>query len=148
MYCSLCGAESKGEAGYCIKCGATLHRGSQQALESVSPTIAVFFLLTIIVVFIAGLLVTFEEATKLFEVGAGASKVVPIAFIGALTTFGIATLLMAFLWRMTRFSRPEARPAIKQGQSDAAAPSLLTQPAATLASVTEQTTRALDPPLR
>jgi hypothetical protein len=104
-------------------------------------------LLTIVVVCIGGLLVTLDETARMVQMGAGAGKAVPVAFIGALTTFGIASLLIAFLWRTTRVAQREAMPGKEDQKISGPAPAELTAPPASLGSVTEQTTRALDPPV-
>jgi hypothetical protein len=167
MYCSTCGAESRGKLSYCIKCGASLNQTPVVAV-TLSPALVSPFLLTIAAVCIGGLLVTLDETARMVQAGAGAGKVVPIAFIGALTTFGIASLLIGFLWRTTRWARGEAPSGGEHQKISGPAPGELTAPPASLGSVpasldsvpaspgsvpaslgsvTEQTTRALDPPL-
>lgn len=151
MYCSTCGAEVPGELNYCNRCGASLNAPASVP----APTIAAmsFNKLALIIglTLIFGLGIVFGGAGELAKKGVNPVAITWMAIFGLATLFGISAMFIRLWSQISGInSQPQRQPQPNRRESiyEPARPSQLPPRPANFGSVTENTTRTLEPVLR
>lgn len=151
MYCSTCGAETSVELNYCHRCGASLNPPVNEPQgRVVAPTSFGKMALIVGLMLVLGLGLIFSGANGLARKGVN-----PIA-IAWMTIFGFATLFAVTSKFMRLWSQiysvgvapePTRQPQAKRQQTIAerARTGQLPPPSVSFTSVTENTTRTLEP---
>jgi hypothetical protein len=153
MYCSGCGAEVPGELNYCNRCGMSLNAPANlPAPPAVPPTSFTRLALIIGLILILGMMIVFAGAGGLLRKGFAEPAVFLLAMFGLVTLFGTSIMLVRLWSKLSGLgAQPSPRPAQPNRQQSFPEPpraARLPPRPANLGSVTENTTRTLDPVLR
>jgi hypothetical protein len=147
MFCSSCGAAITPELNYCKRCGTELGGVIKQSGTEIESLIW-----AIVGVTVGGIAVLIGLVAVLKEVFGSDTKL-----IGVLSVMSFFLLLIAdvsLIWLLLTRSRTKKKPAVNAHLKEAEAQRLYDAPARELAepmpmpSVTEHTTRSLEPALR
>jgi hypothetical protein len=153
MYCSGCGAEVPGELNYCNRCGMSLNAPATPPAPPMPPTSFTRLTLIIGMILIFGMMVVFAGTGSLMRHGIAEPAAFLLALLGMVTLFGTSIMLIRLWSKMSGVGAQQqpphpAQPNRQQGVYEPPrAPQLSPRPA-NFGSVTENTTRTLDPVLR
>ena len=145
MYCSTCGTQSTAGLSYCKRCGASLEAGQAKSGNPGIPSGLMGLFWGLAVTAIGGVSAVLALGIPLVAVGMRPSYLLPLMGAGMLVIVATIAFLMVQLSRLISISAnqprsPQQRPAIVPPQ-----PYQLAQPPASISSVTEHTTRSLEP---
>ena len=147
MYCPSCGTEVTRELNYCNRCGANLNPATnveEQPVRLVSVT-GPFWAIALMVVM--GLGIIFSGVNALVKKDFNSAAVAWIGIISLVMLLGVVSRLIRQLSNINNLTKPSERPAKRKKadrgeQRPAQLPPTRIEP---VASVTENTTRTLDP---
>lgn len=152
MYCSACGAETSGELNYCHRCGASLNPpvNAPQVIAAPPSFSRMAFIIVLMLVF--GLGIIFSGANGLARKGVNPAAIAWMSMFGFATLFGVTSKFMR-LWSQiySHGVAPPTRQPQSKSQQNIAEPvraGQLPPPSVAFTSVTENTTRTLEPILR
>lgn len=158
MYCPSCGAEIATGLSFCNRCGANLTPTETTISVNRPQGLLIIIALGIIMltgITIGGIAVVFAALMEFFKMGFPFPGIMTLAFLAILTIFGSVWVLSRLLSRVLNlYVEPgksvEEIKKEKQTRKLAAkhSPELTTAPIQPLRSVTENTTRTLDPVYR
>ena len=154
MFCQSCGNEYAQETSYCKRCGASLNAPAvsvQQALAPASVTKPIILIsVTLLLLTFGGFIAVIEGARDLSFAQVSRDASTAVVVLGLLTILISDIMLLRLLSRLVNATIGAAG-SVKQLKADRSAPPPLQIPARPFvpaSSVTEHTTRTLDPVLR
>jgi len=149
MYCSSCGFESTAGPNYCKRCGANLGGvGEENMRRGLPPWILGLFVITLGAVGLVGPMAVIEGGRDLVRSGAGLELVVPMLVCGSALVLGISGMLVWLLMKLLKVYGVVGPGLKPRKQLTPTAPAQLAPPPHGVASVTEHTTRHLEPAAR
>jgi hypothetical protein len=154
MYCSGCGAEVPGELNYCNRCGMSLNVPVNLPAPLAPPTSFTRLTLIIGIILIFGMMAVFAGTGSLMRHGIAEPAAFLLAALGMVTLLSTSIMLIRLWSKMSGLgSQPQqptrpAQPNRQQGVYEPPRAAQLSPRPANFGSVTENTTRTLDPVLR
>lgn len=145
MFCSTCGTQSTAGLSYCKRCGANLEasQGKGDKPGVASGLMGLFWGLAVLA--IGGVSAVLALGIPLVALGMKPSHLLPLMGAGMLVIAGTIAFLMVQLSRLITISARETQPSHQRPVIAQPQPYQLAQPPASISSVTEHTTRSLEP---
>lgn len=144
MYCPVCGADNQQGVKFCKRCGASVNLPAARSRSEISPGKLTGMFWAIAILALGGLALILGCSIPLVALGLDKDLLAVVAFLGFVTVFGIAGLLIRQLSRLINLV--EANPVQVTNASTTAeyAPPQITGQPRPISSVTEHTTRNFD----
>ncbi len=144
MYCPVCGADNPQRVKFCKRCGSSMSLKVAKSQSDITPgkLTGMFWAITLLA--LGGLGIIFGCMVPLTVLGLDHVLLAAVAFLGFVTIFGIAGLLIRQLSRLVSIAQASAfEISAPSNTADYAQPQITDQPRV-VPSVTEHTTRNFD----
>ena len=144
MYCPVCGADNPQGVKFCKRCGSNMNLQVARSRSDITPGKLTGMFWAIAILALGGLGIIFGCMVPLTVLGLDHVLIAAVAFLGFVTIFGIAGLLIKQLSRLISIVQASAfEISAPVNTAEYAPPQIAAQPRP-VSSVTEHTTRNFD----